>query len=339
MLTQFTRYASLSKKHNFSDINILPRRSKMNSRKDVELKVKYKFKHSERDWEGIPLICSNMDSISNKTMYNTLTKHSIMSCLNKYLTEVDYDLMAIDKTTFMPSMGIKDTDFDKMDLIIEKYSPHFVCIDVANGYMDSLLFAIDKFYERYYKSNITLCVGNVVTPERVELLINDFGVDIVKVGIGSGGVCTTTSKTGIGYPQFSAVLECADAAKSLGGHIISDGGIKSSSDIAKALSAGADFVMLGSMIAGHYGCNGEVITKDGEHFMKFYGMSSAQAMNKHSGGIDDYRTAEGKEVLVPLKGDINDTLKDVFGSLRSTCTYVGAQNLSELYDNTRFIVV
>jgi GMP reductase len=134
-------------------------------------------------------------------------------------------------------------------------------------------------------------------------------------------------------------LECADAAKSLGGHIISDGGIKSSSDIAKALSAGADFVMLGSMIAGHYGCNGEVVTKDGEYFMKFYGMSSAQAMKKHSGGSDDYRTAEGKEILVPLKGHINDTLKDVFGSLRSTCTYVGAQNLSELYDNTRFIVV
>lgn len=339
MLTQFTKYASISKKHSFADINILPRRSKMNSRKDVNLKVKYKFKHSERDWEGIPLICSNMDSISNKTMYNELSRHSVMSCLNKHLTEIEYDLMFIDNNTFMPSMGIKDADFDRMDRVVDKYSPNFVCINVANGYMDSLLFAIDKFYERYYKNNITLCVGNVVTPERVELLIKDFGVDIVKVGIGSGGACTTTSKTGIGYPQFSAVLECADAAKSLGGHVISDGGIKTNSDIAKALAAGADFVMLGSMLAGHYECNGKVISKDGYQYMVFYGMSSAQAMKKHSGGVNGYRTAEGKEVLVPIKGNIEETLKDIFGSLRSTCTYVGAENLAELYHNTKFIVV
>ena len=339
MLTKFTRYASISKKHNFADINILPRRSKMNSRKDVNLKVKYKFKHSERDWEGIPLICSNMDSISNTAMYNELSKHSVMSCLNKHLTEIDYELMFIDNNTFMPSMGIKDDDFDRMDRVIDKYSPNFVCIDVANGYMDSLLFAIDKFYERYYKNNITLCVGNVVTPERVELLIKDFGVDIVKVGIGSGGVCTTTSKTGIGYPQFSAVLECADAAKSNGGHIISDGGIKVPSDIAKALSAGADFVMLGSMLAGHFECNGKIISKDGYQYMVFYGMSSAQAMKKHSGGINSYRATEGKEILIPIKGNVEETLQDIFGSLRSTCTYVGAENLTELYNNTKFIVV
>jgi GMP reductase len=325
-------------KLNFKDVMIVPKRSIVNSRKNVDLNVNYTFKHSRKNWNGVPLICSNMDSISNYLMYNELSKHSIISCVNKHHT--DYELMHIEKYTFMPSMGIKDTDFIKINSIIDNHRPDFVCIDVANGYIEDLLFAIDRFKNKYQRYNITLCVGNVVTPERVELLINDFGVDIVKIGIGNGSVCTTTTKTGIGCPQLSAVLECSVAAKLAGGHIISDGGIKVPGDIAKAIGAGADFVMLGSMLAGHLECNGEIITdNDGKSFMKFYGMSSRKAMMKHFGGVNSYRTEEGRIELIPFKGPVKDTIKDIFGSLRSTCTYVGVDNLGELYNNTQFIIV
>jgi GMP reductase len=328
-----------TRKLNFQDVMIVPKKSILKSRKDVNLNVGYTFKNSKRDWSGIPLVCSNMDSISNYKMYNVLNEHSIMSCTSKHLEPYDYDLMYLEKYTFMPSMGIKESDFSRMDIIIDNYNPQFVCIDVANGYMDELLFAIDKFYENYYNKNITLCVGNVVTPERVELLINDFGVDIVKIGIGSGGVCTTSTKTGVGYPQLSAILECKEAAESNGGHIMSDGGIKTNGDIAKAFGAGADFVMLGSMLAGHLECDGKIIMENGEVYMKFHGMSSSDAMKKHSGGVSDYRAAEGKTTLVKFKGQLKDTIKDILGSLRSTCTYVGAENLKELYNNVQFIVI
>jgi GMP reductase len=328
-----------TRKLNFQDVMIVPKKSILKSRKDVNLNVGYTFKNSKRDWSGIPLVCSNMDSISNYKMYNVLNEHSIMSCTSKHLEPYDYDLMYLEKYTFMPSMGIKESDFSRMDIIIDNYNPQFVCIDVANGYMDELLFAIDKFYENYYNKNITLCVGNVVTPERVELLINDFGVDIVKIGIGSGGVCTTSTKTGVGYPQLSAILECKEAAESNGGHIMSDGGIKTNGDIAKAFGAGADFVMLGSMLAGHLECDGKIIMENGEVYMKFHGMSSSDAMKKHSGGVSDYLAAEGKTTLVKFKGQLKDTIKDILGSLRSTCTYVGAENLKELYNNVQFIVI
>ena len=165
------------------------------------------------------------------------------------------------------------------------------------------------------------------------------GADIVKVGIGPGSVCTTRVKTGVGYPQLSAIIECADAAHGLGGQIISDGGCTTPGDIAKAFGAGADFVMLGGMLAGHAESGGELITKNGERYKQFYGMSSATAMEKHVGGVANYRASEGKTVEVPYKGDVKDTLQDILGGLRSTCTYVGAQRLKELTKRTTFIRV
>jgi len=333
------KFVSPIRKLNFKDVMIVPKKTTLKSRKDVNLNVGYTFKNSNMSWSGVPLVCSNMDSISNYKMYNVLNEHAIMSCLNKHLEPYDYDLMYLEKNTFMPSMGIKESDFSRIDQIIDNYNPQFVCIDVANGYMDELLFAIDKFYEKYYKNNITLCVGNVVTPERVELLIKDFGVDIVKIGIGSGGVCTTSTKTGVGYPQLSSILECKEAANSAGGYIMSDGGIKDPGDIAKAFGAGADFVMLGSMLAAHLECDGKIILENGDVYMKFHGMSSSDAMKKHSGGVSDYLTAEGKTTLIKFKGPLKDTIKDILGSLRSTCTYVGAENLRDLYNNVEFIVI
>ncbi len=152
-----------------------------------------------------------------------------------------------------------------------------------------------------------------------ELLLS--GADIVKVGIGPGSVCTTRKKTGVGYPQLSAVMECADAAHGLGGWIISDGGCTVPGDLAKAFGAGADFVMLGGMLAGHDECGGTMIEKDGKKFFEFYGMSSATAMNKHAGSVAEYRASEGKTVLVPYKGTVNATVLDTLGGIRSACTY------------------
>jgi GMP reductase len=331
------KFNTFQRKLKFSDVMIKPIKSNINSRKSVNLNVNYKFKHSGRTWEGVPLICSNMDSISNDRMYNELNNHGIMSCLNKHID--NFDTFFLDRNTYMFSTGITDKDIKKIDNLIDHYNPHFVCIDVANGYMDQLLYTIDNFHSKHHSKNITLCVGNVITPERVEELINNYGVDIVKLGIGSGGVCTTSTKTGIGCPQLSVILDSYEAAKNAGGYIISDGGIKVPGDIAKAFAAGADFVMLGSILSGHFECDGQIIQKEDGLYMKFYGMSSRDAMIKHFGSINSYRTDEGKTILVPIKGQVKDTISDIFGSLRSTCTYINADSISQIYENSTFIIV
>jgi len=331
------KFNNFNRKLNFSDVMIQPNKSNINSRKFVNLTTEYKFKHSGRTWEGVPLICSNMDSISNDIMYNELSKYGIMSCLSKHIT--NFDTFFLERNTCMFSTGITNKDIKNVNELIDKHNPHFVCIDVANGYMDQLLYAIESFHNKHHSKNITLCVGNVITPERVEELVLNYGVDIVKLGIGSGGVCTTSTKTGIGCPQLSVILDCKEAAKNAGGYIISDGGIKVPGDISKAFAAGADFVMLGSILSGHIECDGEIIQKDNKLFMKFYGMSSRDSMIKHSGGVNDYRTDEGKTILVPYKGSVKDTVHDILGSLRSTCTYINAGSISEIYDNSRFYLI
>jgi GMP reductase len=213
---------------------------------------------------------------------------------------------------------------------------NFICLDVANGYTEYFVQFVKNTRAAY--PDKTIIAGNVVTGEMVEELILA-GADIVKVGIGPGSVCTTRIKTGVGYPQLSAVIECSDAAHGLGGHIISDGGCTCSGDVAKAFGAGADFVMLGGMLAGHDESGGEVVERDGKKYRAFYGMSSATAMEKHFGGMADYRASEGKTVLVPYKGPIQYTIQDILGGLRSSCTYVGAAKLKELSKRTTFVRV
>merc|ERR1712187_29331 len=211
-----------------------------------------------------------------------------------------------------------------------------ICIDVANGYSQAFVQCIRDVRARW--SNITIMAGNVVTQEMTEELILS-GADIVKVGIGPGSVCTTRKQTGVGYPQLSSVIECADAARGLGGCVISDGGCTCPGDVAKALGAGADFVMLGGMLAGHDECSGEIIEDGGEFFKVFYGMSSDTAMKKYAGGVAEYRSSEGKTVRVPYRGPIDETIRDVLGGIRSACTYVGAAELKELPVRTTFIRV
>lgn len=303
-----------TRKITFSDVMVVPKKLSINSRKYVNLNTQYSFKHSGAKWEGIPLICSNMDPISNDRMYNELSTHGIMSCLSKNITS--FDTFFLEKDTYMLSTGITDKDIKRIDSLIDSINPKFVCIDLADGHFENLLYAIEHFHAKHHSRKITLCVGNVVIPELVSGLITNYGVDIVKIGICSGH----NIKSGIGYPQISAIIECKEAAKSAGGFIMSDGGIKVPGDIAKAFVAGADFVMLDSILAGHYECDGEIIQKDGRLFMKHI------------------ETGQEKPVMVPFKGHLNDTVKDILRSLMSTCTYINAESIYELYDNGGFIL-
>ncbi|MDP7188211.1 MAG: IMP dehydrogenase, partial [Candidatus Poseidoniia archaeon] len=183
-----------------------------------------------------------------------------------------------------------------------------------------------------------IIAGNVVTADMTQELVMN-GADIVKVGIGPGSVCTTRIQTGVGYPQLSAVIECADAAHGLGAHIIADGGCTCPGDIAKGFGAGGDFVMLGGMFAGHEEGGGKKVKKNGSQFIEFYGSSSDTAINKHYCGLSDYRSSEGKKVQLKYRGKIKDTVLNILGGLRSSCTYVGAPSLKQLSKCTTFVRV
>ncbi len=235
------------------------------------------------------------------------------------------------------STGTSASDSEKLDEVLKVFpSLRFICIDVANGYSEHFVHFVKKTRNKY--PGKVIIAGNVVTGEMVEELLLA-GADIIKVGIGAGSVCTTRVKTGVGYPQLSAIIECADAAHGLGGQIISDGGCKTPGDVAKAFGGGADFVMLGGMLAGHDESGGELVEEGSKQYKQFYGMSSETAMNKYAGGVANYRASEGKTVKVPYRGSVSDTVLSILGGLRSACTYVGAKQLKELTKRTTFIRV
>lgn len=326
----------------FKDVMIRPKRSTLKSRLQVSLEREFNFLHGNNSWGGIPVIAANMDTVGTFEMATELAKNKLITAIHKHYSITDWNVFMTNAPEGIEdhiaiSTGIAAKDVEKLNAIIKFNSRiKFICIDVANGYSER--FA--NFVKRTRKSHPdkVIIAGNVVTGEMVEELLLS-GADIVKVGIGPGSVCTTRVKTGVGYPQLSAIIECADAAHGLGGQIISDGGCKSPGDIAKAFGAGADFVMLGGMLAGHTESGGELIERDGKPFKQFYGMSSSTAMEKHIGGVAEYRASEGKVVEVPFKGDVESTIYDILGGLRSTCTYVGAQRLKELTKRTTFIRV
>lgn len=326
----------------FKDVLIRPKRSTLTSRSEVSLTRKFSFKHADTEWEGVPIMISNMDSVGTfqmaKTVANfqlitTLHKHYSLSEWGKFLEgcpDTFYDYIAV-------SAGITNKDLTKLQKILEAFPKiKFLCIDVANGYTERFVDFV-KSIRRIYPTKV-LIAGNVVTGEMADELILS-GADIVKVGIGSGSVCTTRVKTGVGYPQLSAIIECADAAHGMKGQVISDGGCTCSGDIAKAFGAGADFVMLGGMFAGHDECEGEFLELEGKKFFRFYGMSSENAMQKHMGGVSHYRASEGKASLIPYRGPVAGTISDILGGIRSACTYVGAERLKELSKRTSFIIV
>ncbi|MGD6735612.1 GMP reductase [Photobacterium leiognathi subsp. mandapamensis] len=326
----------------FKDVLFRPKRSTLKSRSQVELTREFTFKHSGRQWSGVPIIAANMDSVGSFKMVKALSKHNVMTAVHKHYTVeqwadfISQNDASVLKNT-MVSTGTSDADFQKTkDIMALTDDLIFICIDIANGYSEHLVEYVEKVRAAFPDKVIS--AGNVVTGDMVEELILA-GADIVKVGIGPGSVCTTRVKTGVGYPQLSAIIECADAAHGLGGRIIGDGGCSCAGDVSKAFGGGADFVMLGGMLAAHDESGGELIEQDGKTFMKFYGMSSQSAMDKHSGGVAKYRAAEGKTVLLPYRGPVENTIQDIMGGVRSTCTYVGAAQLKELTKRTTFIRV
>ncbi|MDX2494618.1 MAG: GMP reductase [Desulfuromusa sp.] len=326
----------------FKDVLIRPKRSTLKSRSQVNLEQNFTFLHSQRKWSGTPVIAANMDTVGTFELAKVLADFGLLTAIHKHYslqkwkTFLDHQ----DETIYqriMASTGTAEADFDHLKKILSQHPKlEFICIDVANGYAESFVEFVKRCRDSF--PDKTVVAGNVVTGEMVEELLLS-GADVVKVGIGPGSVCTTRVKTGVGYPQLSAVIECADAAHGLGGRIISDGGCVSAGDVAKAFGGGADFVMLGGMFAGHDESGGQLIERDGQQFKHFYGMSSETAMAEHAGGVAEYRASEGKTVEVPYRGAVADTVKDILGGVRSSCTYVGAAALKELTKRTTFIRV
>ncbi len=326
----------------FKDVMIRPKRSTLKSRSLVNLEREFKFLHSSITWSGIPIMAANMDTVGTFEMALALSKQRLFTAIHKHYSIAQWTEFLSNApkniTEYIAiSTGTGKKDAEKLqDVLCLDPNLKFICIDVANGYSEHFVNFVKQ--ARNDNPDKVIIAGNVVTGEMVEELLLA-GADIIKVGIGPGSVCTTRMKTGVGYPQLSAIIECADAAHGLGGQIISDGGCTSPGDVAKAFGAGADFVMLGGMLAGHDESGGEIIQRDDKAYKQFYGMSSETAMDKHVGGVADYRASEGKTVEVPYRGNVDATLQDILGGVRSTCTYVGAQRLKELTKRTTFIRV
>jgi len=352
-------------KLDYSDVLIRPKRSTLGSRKEVALERRFAFRNYEpafehENWEdyhyqGVPIMASNMDGVGTMAVADKLASEGLFTCLVKTYSEEAlvelFDSRPDLASHVAVSIGISDQDLAHFEAVYERLHTDlkYVCIDVANGYSERFVDFVGEFRIRY--PSVVIIAGNVVTGEMTEELILN-GADIVKVGIGPGSVCTTRLQTGVGYPQLSAVVECADAAHGLGGQIIADGGCTTPGDVAKAFGAGADFVMLGGMLAGttegggmqktRYFRTGEV-DADGNDMLQektqieFYGMSSKSANNKHFGGLKDYRSSEGRTVLIDYKGGIKDVVQNILGGLRSACTYAGAEKLKNLPKCATFV--
>jgi len=322
-------------KLDYSDVLIRPKRSRLNSRAEVKITREFRFPHSSQTWTGVPLMAANMDTTGTIEMANALSQMQAITCLHKYVTKDEVPLLN-DKNFVALSCGLDNPSINYLHGNFDK-GFKFICLDVANGYSERFIDLV-KDMRKIWK-NAIIIAGNVVTAEMTEALILA-GADIVKVGIGPGSVCTTRKITGVGYPQLSAVIECSDAAHGLGGHIVADGGCTCPGDVAKAFAAGADFVMLGGMLAGTDESGAEKVTdSSGVVKKRFYGMSSKEAMDRYSGGVANYRAAEGKSVEIQYSGPVHGVVDEILGGIRSACTYVGAKNIKDLPKCTTFVRV
>lgn len=352
-------------KLDFDDVLLVPQRSKTASRKQVNLEREFTFYHSSRVWRGVPLMIANMDTTGTWQMSVSGIEHKAVTCLHKHYTAEDYSACWRSTDYQWMSIGIKDSDVCMLANVIRsgKRVPN-LCIDVANGYTDDFVNFCAKIRKTIGKGPIIMA-GNVCTPEMVQELILHGGVDIVKIGIGPGSACTTRLKTGCGYPQLAAINECSHAAHGLKsstgrlGLICADGGCRIPADICKAYAAGADFVMIGGMVAGCSECEGEweyeyqCHNKNGSWWqsqdpgyeterrktsLKFYGMSSTKAQEKYT-GVETYRTSEGRVKTVEHKGPMSNVILDIYGGLRSSCAYIGATCLKDMSKCADFIMV
>lgn len=335
-------------KLDFDDVLIIPKRSSLKSRQEVDIEREFTLKHAGGTWKGVPIVAANMDSTGSFVMAKTLKNLNMCTALHKHYS-VDklvgfFQDGEMDRNVFI-SAGNRKEDFEKIASVRQKILscnpsslfPYMLCLDVANGYTQDFVNTVTKYRKVY--PNSVIMAGNVVTANMTEELILNVGVDIVKIGIGGGSACTTRLVAGVGYPQLSAVIECADAAHGVRGLICSDGGCKTPADVSKAMGGGADFVMLGGMLSGTDECEGEWIREHDKTYFQFYGMSSKQAQDKYYGGVASYKAPEGKTVKIPYKGSVKEIIQNIKGGLSSTCTYVGATKLKSLNKCTTFIRV
>lgn len=343
-------------KLDFNDVLIVPQRSTLKSRKDVILTREYRFYHSPKTLNVCPIISANMFATGSLAIARELTKENMLTCLHKFYTREELVSFFSEndkyKENVFVSIGQTMKDIDKISNL--GFEPN-IRIDVANGNREEFV-DFCKMTRDLFKNSVIMA-GNVCIPEMVQELIIHGKVDIVAVGIGPGSVCETRKVTGCGYPQLSAIDECSRVAHGLKsadkriGLVCGDGGCREVGDVCKAFAAGADFVMLGGMFAGSDECNGEWVARekrcsDGDSYridyekrLKFYGMSSKEAQDEHSGGMKEHRSSEGKCIEVPSKGPINSIIKDIMGGLRSCCTYVGATSIKDLPKCAEFVRV
>jgi GMP reductase len=327
------------RKLDFDDVLIRPKRSRLRSRAEVDIKRTFKMPHAGVEVTGIPIIAANMDTVGTLKMASALAEFDMYTALHKHYPIDELQKANLAGAFTFVTFGLEDVNkINKVMDALSSNSINKICLDVANGYTEAFVDCVKEV--RKHHPNKVIMAGNVATPDMTEALILA-GADIVKVGIGPGSACMTRAMTGIGYPQLSSVVECADAAHGLSGFICADGGCRMPGDVSKALAAGADFVMLGGMLAGHTECMNEQQLKDlakNDNMIEYYGMSSEVAMNKYAGGVAKHRASEGRVVRVEYKGDVKDTVQDILGGIRSACTYVGASRMKEFSKRATFVI-
>ena len=329
-------------KLDYADVLFQPKRSKLESRRDVEMLRTFTFHNSSRTFKCLPIMASNMDGVGTFSVAKVLQQHKMMTVIRKHYKIEEWqnaignglNLKYLSVCTGTAAIWKKDAeDYALAKEVLERWPDiKFITIDVANAYHQNYADFVARVRDDY--PDKIIIAGNIITPEMVEELIIK-GADIIKCGIGPGSVCITRTMTGVGVPQFSGVMECADAAHGVGGHIIADGGCNTPGDVSKAFGAGADFVMLGGMLAGHDESEGKI--EDGK--VEFYGMASDRAMEVHGARKDGYRGAEGKSVLLDNRGPIEPTVIEIIGGVRSTCTYIGARRIKDMPKCATFVKV
>ena len=327
-------------KLNFEDVLLQPKRSTLSSRKDVDMTRNFTFRNSRKQMNFLPIFASNMDGVGTFSMAKVLQEYKMMTVITK-TTNIDQWRAAAGTGLRMQSVSVctgtnvmwdkEAQDWKTMQDVLQSFPDiKMITVDVANAYHQNMVDFIAKVRDQYPEK--VIIAGNVVTPEMTEELIIN-GADVVKIGIGPGSVCTTRTMTGVGVPQFSAILDCADAANGVDGHIMADGGCVYPGDIAKAFGGGAHMVMIGGMLAGHNESEQEVV--DGKR--EFYGMSSDRAREKHGKRKDGYRGNEGRLISLPYRGPVEPTLEDILGGVRSACTYIGARRLKDMPKCASFV--
>ena len=333
------KFYDIETKLDFKDVLIVPKNSVVSSRSLVNLERNFTFKYYKKELKCIPIIVSNMASVGTLSMAKEMSKNKCLTVLHKF---IDYDKLSnlidtveIDPTYIFISCGVNESDILNTEKILNEKKIDKLCIDIANGYLDKLVNTIKYFRLKY--PDILIMAGNIVTQNRCNELY-DSGADIVKIGIGGGSCCLTREKTGVGYPQLSCILDCHKdyECRSL---LASDGGCCTPGDICKAFGAGADFVMLGGMLGGHDECEGEMVEIQGQKKVLIYGMSSETAQSLHNGGMENYRTSEGRTIYIDYRGSVKDTLNDILGGLRSYGTYIGCDDIQNFEYCTQFVIV